>query len=201
MKYERDIDGGWHAMERQHRPNSCGPASVKIVQKLVNDADLGEQYVRMQIAAFEGNADGNIGQGGLLVEGVRNFAAAGTWNVRAGLDALRPAVSYATYSSGDLAGGTVQAIAAGNASSSPILVQTSRRKPAITEVRWVGGGAHWVVVAGPLSHGRLLVLDPWYGVQYVTVTGGILQPYAPRNPVTRVVEATANWAPNVVIVT
>lgn len=101
MRTERDIDGDWHYLERQQVADSCGPACVKIVCKLVNNRDLGEQYVRMVIAQYEGHNDGNLGTGGVLVEGARNFLAGGTWNVRAGLDALRPPIQYETYSGGE----------------------------------------------------------------------------------------------------
>jgi hypothetical protein len=184
MRYEKDVDGKWHYIEYQEQGNSCGPACVKIVARMVNHQDLGEDYCRAQIAASEGHVGASLGTTGVLIES-RSFANVGTWSVGEGLGNLRPSICYDKFST--------------LVDPSSVLSQTSTRRPAIAEVRWLRGGAHWVVVAGSLSASRYLVIDPYFGIQYVRVSGSTFQNYEVRHTTTRIVLAQATWGSHVIL--
>lgn len=169
MNYGRDITGKWRPIVKQERNSSCGPACVKLISYLVNNIELGESYTRASIIKGEGHLDTSLGSGGVVVEGARDFNPAGTWHICEGIDALRPLIRYETYTNGGLIGlGTTGKINS-HAWDINALFRATIKKPAITDVNWVVGGAHWIVIAGPLDANHILVLDPWYGVQYVDV--------------------------------
>lgn len=165
MAFVKDSDGRWHTIIDQVKGSSCGPACVRMVVKLVKGTDVGEEQVRQLVELSEG------GTSSVLASGTTTFTAgshdwgnhgasgsgyggSGTWNVGEALKALKiPTLS----------------IPAGGAGAS--LSRTTKNKPAIAVVSWATGGLHWVVVAGKLKNGHVLVLDPACGLKEVDPTG------------------------------
>ena len=162
LKYEKDFDGNFHAVDRQVNRNSCGPACVRMVIKIVNGIDVGEHYIQALIGQSEGYRS-TLGIGGVVAT-ARNFDQSGTWNVGHGLEAARPSIKY-RYTANKLE-----------------LEKSTRQKPAIGVIRWSNGALHYVVVNGPLATGgRYLVLDPYCGVQYVHIKESVPGWYNPIN--------------------
>jgi hypothetical protein len=180
---QKDADGSWHKVFLQSEENSCGAACIRNVANIVHNEDIGEAGLRAVIEAAEEGAGyaGSLGQGGVVASsGVHDWGpgGGGTWLVPEGLKALRPAIS------------TVHTTLAA------ALLTTTRKQPAIAVVEWVGGGLHYVIVAGPLQKvsNAYLVIDPWYGVQKVDVVGGQLAQYEPVDEFDHLKD-TANWYP------
>ncbi|MEM7231931.1 MAG: hypothetical protein AAF517_07145 [Planctomycetota bacterium] len=177
---QKDDDGKFHSIALQTKDNSCGPGCIRIVAKLVNNEDIGEDYLRVLVENAEEGASA-LGLGGVVKSsGTHNWGPGGhgTWLVPAALKSLRP---------------SIRAIHSNSVSK---LVSTSKKKPAIAVVAWTGNrGLHYVVVAGKMSNGKALVLDPFYGVQSVGITAGKLDNYRPIDPQTQRVADEATWHP------
>ena len=180
---QKDDDGKWHKVYLQTEENSCGPACIRNVASIVHDDDIGEGGLRAVIEAAEEGVSyaGSLGKGGVVTDsGVHDWGpgGGGTWLVPEGLKSLRPSIStvHSTLVSA--------------------LLTTTRKQPAIAVVEWVGGGLHYVIVAGPLAKVRnaYLVIDPWYGVQKVDVVRGALDQYKPVDKFDHLKD-TANWHP------
>lgn len=182
--YARDIDGKWHSIIDQSKTDSCGPACVRMLVKMIANKDVGEELVRSLIEGDEGQAAVSTitsERGGAGVSGSHNWGGhggwgggnqfgGGTWNVVNTLKGL--GVNSARVDTGYVR----------NA-----FRNTSTRRPGMAVVGWNGGwnahgsqGLHWVVVAGPVSDGRVLVLDPALGLQYADMSPAIVQ-YTPIN--------------------
>ncbi|HDS9358784.1 TPA: hypothetical protein QH850_001300 [Enterobacter chengduensis] len=200
MNFGKDITGKWRPIVKQERGYSCGPACVKMISYLVNNIELGEDFTRASIIKAEGNLDTSLGLGGVVVEGARDFNRMGTWNICEGIDALRPLIRYEIYTNGGLMGlGGIGKIKS-SARDINVLSRTTIKKPAIINVNWRDGGAHWIVIAGRLNDTNFLVLDPWYGVQYVRVNpiGGFFN-YTPRDNA-GIVLAYSVWGDSIALV-
>lgn len=178
---ETDEDGGWHKIPIQTQENSCGPCAIRIVIQLVNLEDVGEQYLRELVETIEEgpNYRGGLGKGGELVPGGAHDWSPngkGTWMVPAVLDAVKPPIK-SIYNT-DLR----------------LLFNTTKSKPAIGVVQWSTGDLHYVVVRGKNKNGdKLKILDPFYGVQSVSIVGGHLDNYQPIDKNSQQVIATASW--------
>lgn len=177
--HQMDEDGGHHIIPIQVEENSCGPACVRQVIKLVSNEDHGEDFIRALVEqAEEGGAyGGSLGGGGVVSgSGNHNWGAGGggTWLVPAALTAAKIENSTNTNPS--------------------TLLQSSKKRPAIGVVRWTNGGLHYVVVAGRSRKGNLIVLDPYYGVQHVPVSGANPGPYNPTDKAGRV-QVNGVWYP------
>jgi hypothetical protein len=180
-----DVDGHHYDLVVQNKENSCGPASLRTVIKLVQNEDVGEDYLRDIVEALEegGIHDsgyaGSLGKGGVLVSGGAHDwdpSGGGTWLVPAALAAAKIPNTQ-------------------GASTAPLL-QTTNKKPAIAVVAWTAGGLHYVVVAGltKARPARLVILDPFYGLQYADVTGTTIGNYVPVNSQGTVL-SRATWHP------
>ena len=184
---QKDADDKWFEIPAQNKEYSCGPCSIRIVNKLVNGSELGEDILRQYVeAAEEGMAYvGSMGTGGAVSsDGVHDWGAGGggTWLVPAALKNLRPQPQVQ-----DPAQLTVIQPA-----------QTALKKPAVTVVEWADGSLHYVVVAGALTKkpNTYRVLDPFYGIQeLVTSATGVPQPYRPIDPQTKAELAVGDWHP------
>jgi hypothetical protein len=180
MHNARDADGRWFNYPIQSKDNSCGPCSVRIIVKLMKNEDIGEDYLRQVIEeAEEGSAyTGGLGKGGEVSStGVHDWSPSGggTWLVPNALEALK-----------------IRGITGKDPS---VLINTSKHRPGIGVVAWLGGGLHYVVVIGPLKTkaNTLAVLDPWYGMQEVGHNGLVLNQYKPIE--NGLVASTADWHP------
>ena len=180
---QKDADGNWHKVFLQSEENSCGAACIRNVANIVHNDDIGEAGMRAVIEAAEEGVGyaGSLGKGGVVAEsGAHDWGPGGegTWLVPEGLNSLRPAISSV------------------HTSLASTLLTTTRKLPAIGVVEWVGGGMHYVIVAGPLQKTKdaYLVIDPWYGVQKVDVVGGQLAQYKPVDQLDHLKD-TADWYP------
>jgi hypothetical protein len=181
---QRDADGSWHQINVQQKENSCGPCSIRMVIKLVNNEDVGEDYLRelVEMAEEGANYGGNMGDGGVVTTGGAHDWSpngGGTWLVPAALKGVRPPIN------------------AVHTADQTDLLRTTKKRPAIGVVSWTNGGLHYVVVAGLVDGGKkLLILDPFNGVQHMDVTsGGGLSRYKPKDPNSGQQLAEALWYP------
>jgi hypothetical protein len=178
---QKDVDGGWHEIPVQTQENSCGPCSIRMVIKLVTNQDVGEEYLRELVEMVEegGAYGGSLGRGGVLQRGGAHDwspTGGGTWLIPAALDAVRPPIKTS------------------HGADPSVLLQTSKKKPAIGVVKWANGALHYVVAAGRSHDGtKLIILDPYYGVQAAPVVANALGDYCPTNPSNGATLARATW--------
>jgi hypothetical protein len=177
---QKDVDGGWHEIPIQTQKNSCGPCSIRLVIKLVQNKDVGEDFLRdlVEMAEEGGAFGGSLGRGGVVISGGAHDwspSGGGTWLVPAALAAVRPEIAIS------------------NSTNPDDLLRTTKKRPAIAVVSWSGGGMHYVVAAGPNRNGdQLIVLDPFYGVQAAPIGPTGLGNYQPVDSAGTVL-ATATW--------
>ena len=178
---QKDPDGHWHAVYFQTEKNSCGPACIRAIVRMVHNKDLGEDGLRALVEMAEEGVGyaGSLGQGGVVeASNLHNWGPSGygTWLIPQALKCVDPPIK-ATHTK-----------------LTSALLTTTRKQPAIGVVSWSNGGKHYVVVAGPLQKvpNAYLVIDPWYGVQKVPVTGNRIGLYKPVNAQGQV-QATATW--------
>lgn len=175
-----DVDGHHYDLIVQNKENSCGPASIRTVIKLVKNEDVAEDYLRelVEIAEEGGAYGGSLGQGGVILTGGAHDwdpSGGGTWLVPAALSAAKIPCTQGT--------------------SVATLLRTTNKKPAIAVVAWTGGGLHYVVVAGKTKQtpSKLVILDPYYGLQYVGFAAAP-ETYRPVDSGGTVL-STATWHP------
>jgi hypothetical protein len=180
---QKDEDGAWHEIPIQTKDNSCGPCSVRIVIKKVKNQDVGEDLLRELVELAEEGGDaysGTLGTTGVIGEGGAHDwspSGGGTWLVPGVLQGMKiPVVQTTTPKD---------------------LMHATKSKPAIGVVEWQpGGGLHYVVVLGPNNaRDKLVILDPFFGVQSAPITGNAPGTYAPINHNTKQPESTARWYP------
>ncbi|MGE0760229.1 MAG: hypothetical protein AB7O38_24665, partial [Pirellulaceae bacterium] len=149
--------------------------------KLVNNEDVGEEYLRELVEMVEegGAYGGTLGQGGAMGSGgVHDWSptGGGTWMVPGALAMVRPPI-HATQSA-DVSQ----------------LLKTTKKKPAIGVVSWDAGGLHYVVAAGKSKDGsKLIILDPFYGVQTAPIVSNSLGNYRPVDPNNGAQLGNATW--------
>ena len=158
----KDIDGNWHEFILQGKDNSCGPACVAIV-KLAHHPNakdqLREPEVRGIIAQFE---SGKQHQG---ISPLSSDINLHDWkNVGSNRQPLLDALKAKPFP-------VASARGVSNLSQEAMLIELGKcspKKPAIIGWNWNGGGGHWTVCVGPSSDkSKLVILDPWHGIQYV----------------------------------
>ncbi len=178
----KDEDGRWYEVPVQSKENSCGPTCIRIVIKLVNNKDVSEEYLRELVEFVEegGGYSGSLGTTGVLIGGgAHNWdpGGGGTWLIPGALGSVRPAIKATLVTNPN------------------VLLTTAQKKPAIAVVAWTAGGLHYIVVAGKNSAGnKLVILDPFYGLQYVSVAGSTMANYEPKNS-SGVALASSTWYP------
>jgi len=174
-KYERckDDDNHWHEMILQQKGNSCGPACVLIVKMAwhPNAKDkLREPQVRGIVALYEfGKAHQGVSSIGPEAVGLHNWKNAGSNR--------EPLIK--TLHSQPFAVPSAKAVS-GLAPAAMLeeLRKCTPKTPAIVGWIWSAGGGHWTVCAGPTKDAsRLIILDPWEGVQYIQNTLADFQSY------------------------
>jgi hypothetical protein len=165
---QKDPDGHWHAVVFQTEKNSCGPACIRAIVRMIHNKDLGEDGLRALVEMAEEGAGyaGSLGQGGVVeASGVHDWGpgGGGTWKIPAALSYVDPPIK-ATHTK-----------------LTSTLLTTTKKQPAIAVVSWSNGGKHYVVVAGRLQKvpNAYLVIDPWYGLQQMPVTGNRIGLYKP----------------------
>jgi hypothetical protein len=185
MGYAKDSDGRWHNYYDQAKGSSCGPACVRIVAKMVTGKEFGEEMVRQMIEREEGGVVSTLTSesGGLGGAGSHDWGnhgghgsgggGVGTWNLDNVLKSLGITDAH------------VEQGYPRNAFN-----KTSVKNPGIAACGWSAGwngsnsqGLHWVVVAGTLSNGNYLIIDPAFGIGEVSPNDAVLQ-YNPGTPAT-----------------
>ena len=154
----KDVDGRWYRFELQQKGNSCGPTCVRTVLSQYNIGQRTENQIRDDV--------------GLLQQGVAHQGITQSnhdWvNVGSIIGNLKSVlISYGLREARTIGGeaGDVRAE----------LLKTSKNSPAIIGWYWglwgdTSNGGHWTVCAGPtLAGDRLVILDPWNGLQYIRV--------------------------------
>ena len=170
---QKDVDGRWHEFVLQRKGNSCGPACVLMVKTAFHamaKSQLGEPEVRGTIALFE---QGKIYRGisSLSQEAIDMHNWKNVGSDRGPLIQTLHAQPFPVPSARPVT----------NLSPADMLAELrkcSRKTPAIVGWLWQGGGGHWTVCAGPTDdNSKLIILDPWDGVQYVDNDIGNFQSY------------------------
>jgi hypothetical protein len=162
-------DGKWHYIDRQNLGNSCGPACVRMVVQMVKGVRIGEAYFGGLIAVAESGATPQtVNPLSDTAVNSHNFSAAGTLS-----DYLLTALRDAKVS-------TAKKADSSTTNWGTVWGACSVKAPAIISVAWTGGNAHFIVVAGPLSGStdKILILDPAYGIQQLSLTAPTT--YTPR---------------------
>jgi len=153
----KDIDGRWYRFELQRKGNSCGPTCIRIIlSQYTNLQQRSERQIRDDVGLLErGVAHQGITKSnhdwvnvGSLVQNLVNVM-----------------ISYGIRNASSVHGDTNYV--------REQLKKASKNNPAI--VGWWWGawgdnshGGHWTVCVGPTRMGnRLVILDPWEGVQYI----------------------------------
>ncbi len=166
---EKGVDGKFYKVACQTEALSCGPACIRIIIQLVQGKEVGEDYLRSLVETLEegGGVGSESPRGVIQSKGNHNWALSGvgTWcaYIPRLIAQIRPSINC-----------TVK-------NHSSALLQSTNRNPSIGFISWHGSGAkHFVVVAGKSTDGtRMVVLDPYYGVQSAPIEGGTLGTYQP----------------------
>lgn len=181
----RDEDGNHHEIPIQTEQMSCGPAAVRIVIKIVQNRDIGADLLCTYVADAEHPGATSLGGVGPVTDyGLHSWTTEGTLltHIPAILGNIRPQIRH----------NLVRDIG-------PLLA-VQKGHPAIALVQWLGPNTgHFVVAAQRNKLGdKLIILDPLYGLQYVSIAG-CLAPYQPIDK-SGSVRATASWYPGVVAI-
>jgi len=153
----KDLDGRWYRFELQRRGNSCGPTCVRtILSQYTHVKQRTEKQIRDDV--------------GLLERGVAHQGITKSnhdWhNVGSIIESLVSVLySYGVRDVRQL-GGEADFVRRE-------LLKCSKNNPGI--IGWYWGlwgdttqGGHWTVCVGPTrANNRLVILDPWNGLQYV----------------------------------
>ena len=185
MSYVKDSDGRWHTIFDQTKGSSCGPTCMRMVVKMMQNRDLGEEQARQLVERKNGVAmlstltseNGGVGQMGSHNWGNHGHHASGGGGVGVGAEPLAAA----------LKGTGIKDAHVPQIYARQALLKTSLKNPGSAAVGWGGQwngkraqGAHWIVVAGQLSNGNILVLDPIYGIGEIDLSPAIPK-YRPAN--------------------
>lgn len=179
--YVKDSDGKWHSIVDQAKGSSCGPTCVRMVCKMATGKEVGEELVRKLVETDEGAATVSTitsEKGGGATSGSHNWGAHGGWGQAGG-----GAGSYSANLANVLKGLGLSKARVDTGTVGTALNNTTQKRPGIAIVSWTGGGAHFIVVAGKVSSGNYLILDPVYGLKYAAPGGASLQ-YLPEAGVT-----------------
>ncbi|MDQ1919148.1 papain-like cysteine protease family protein [Massilia pseudoviolaceinigra] len=147
------LGGNHFEIPLQQKGSSCGPACLRILIMQVGNVSVGEEALRATI-------DGSLGSGGVVVSNnSHDWINQGTWGMDNVLAKYRiEAKLHCT-------------------NPNQFLLAATLKKPCIAVVQWAGagGGLHYIVVVGKNSVGTITVLDPWYGLQQLTISnaGGV----------------------------
>ena len=167
MNSQADEDGHWYELPVQSEESSCGPCSMRILIKLVRNESVSEDYLQ-ELVEFveEGRAfQGSLGQGGAIARGgVHDWSitGSGSWLIPEALAAAKIPNTQSTDPNH--------------------LLRVTQGQPAIGVVEWPNGGLHYVVAACKTRSGdKLVILDAYYGVQHVDITGNTLGDYEPTD--------------------
>jgi len=143
-----DNDGEQQFIWTQERGDTCGPASIYMIERILRRACIagGEERVTLITSLFpKGYHDG---------KGTESYTALGRVLIRLGIPS-----------------------AAMQVSNIPQFVNEGFF-PFIARVGWNSGGGHFVVCAKTTRNGRLVCLDPWYGLVQPSLSALPLYPFS-----------------------
>jgi hypothetical protein len=169
----KDIDGRWFNFDHQQLGNSCTLASCKIAKEFYHNQPVSEEFLRgiSTLVAFNATNQA-ISPLSQIVVNSHNWDLTG-----AGVEQTVKVLKVQP-----LPIANARAAAAGIG----VLRNGTRNRPVLAGWLWQAGGGHFTVCVGPTrtDPNLLVILDPWYGIQYVNVDeaiGGTLM-YAPIDP-------------------
>jgi hypothetical protein len=165
----KDQDNHWYDFIRQQKGNSCVCATIVMTKRAIHNlpADrLSEEEIRGVMALEEtGNLNKGISALSSAAQTHHDWDNVGTGEQQA-VNVLK-AKPYAVPTARILAGTAGQGLLDG-------IRQFTRKKPGLIGWLWTGGGGHFTMCVGPTADGaRLVIIDPWNGINYVdnTLTG------------------------------
>jgi len=167
LNSQADEDGHWYEIPVQSEESSCGPCSMRIVIKLVQNESVSEDYLQELVEFVEEGQgfQGSLGKGGVMARGgVHDWSVtgSGSWLIPEALAAAKIPNTTGTEPNQ--------------------LLRVTPKQPAIGVVEWQNGGLHYVVAARRTrSADKLVILDAYYGVQHVDIGSGALSDYEPRS--------------------
>jgi hypothetical protein len=153
-------DGKWHWIDRQNLDNSCGPTAARMVVKMVTGQNVGQSYFGGLVALSESNTSpSDVSPLSDTAQDGHDFGQSGTMSAHI--------VTVLKNCKIDSA----RKLPANTADWVSHWRKCSEKSPGILSMKWGGGAAHFIVMAGPLSTAadKFLILDPWYGIQHMIV--------------------------------
>lgn len=153
----KDEDDRWYVFEMQEKGNSCGCSAVRTVLKEFTHIALpSEEQIRDMMSLYES---------GIAHQGVTKSNH--DWeNVGSVVPSLVSAMNSLGLRDARIVTGPGDTVLRA-------LQKSSKNYPAIVGWWWglrgdTSNGGHWTVCTGPNKRGdKLVILDPWHGVQYV----------------------------------
>jgi hypothetical protein len=158
----RDDDGHWYDYIRQEKGNSCVCATIVMVKRAVHNlasTDLREEQIRGILALEEaGKLNSGISALSDAAQNHHDWDNVGTGPTRA-VKALQKN-PYPVPTARILPGKAGQDLLNG-------IRKFTRKTPGLIGWRWSSGG-HFTMCVGPTDDGsRLVIIDPWTGINYV----------------------------------
>lgn len=152
----KDRDGHWYKFDHQQMMKSCTIASAKIAKELYYNTSIGEQALRGIAALFEKDIE-NEGVSPLSTQAQN----AHNWDNKAGklkitLHVLK-SQPFPIHS------------ARKEAANKNLLKNANKNHPVLIGWDWERGGGHCTVCVGKTKsdENTVIILDPYYGLQYV----------------------------------
>ncbi|MHC4892080.1 MAG: cysteine peptidase family C39 domain-containing protein [Planctomycetota bacterium] len=139
MVKTKDSKNRWYELFTQQENDSCGPACVAMAYHYVTDKTIGEDWMRDISQKYPDAWDPGQGTGmDNLVGVLRDQKVSCSEVLNPGADNLATFLRFH--------------------------VAANKRTPAIVHIRWRQGGGHFAVVPRVDDDGRVIFLDPWYGL-------------------------------------
>jgi hypothetical protein len=161
----KDNIGRWHNIVMQEKGNSCGPACVRMIKAAHYPQDkskLGEQEIRGIVAQIEKDKT-HQGLSTSKIKRLHDWTHVGSCTDPL-VEALKSPPAPVK---------NARPLYTGAAKIRSELAKCSPQQPAIVGWWWGTGkthGGHWTVCVGPSTRDKLVILDPWNGVQYINNT-------------------------------
>lgn len=161
-----DSDGRWYEFIRQQEGNSCVCATIVMVKRAfhsLNASQLSEEQIRGIMALEErGLLHTGLSAIGAQTQALHDWASVGTGPGHA-VNVLK-ATPYPVKSA------RIHPAKAGQGLLDD-LRRCTKTKPGLIGWFWAAGGGHFTMCAGPTKdNSQLVIVDPWYGIDYVDNT-------------------------------
>jgi hypothetical protein len=155
----KDRDGRWYKFDHQQLGSSCTIASARTVKEYYHNTSIGEGALRGLAALFETHNEN---------KGISQFApqvqAAHDWETTGG----NVDITLHVLKAQPLPINSARMVTANR----NLLKSANKNHPVLIGWTWVLGGGHCTVCVGKTKtdENTVIILDPYYGLQYVDLT-------------------------------